>query len=288
MLINPKTFLVLLPKKQITTNIFTHHHYFTNFFPTMKYKRRLLFAPFTALCASTARNTKFAFAFQNSLSSHLVQKRLITSDYISIPQNKRVQNEALSKTSQRSCRSFYSKHPGQEEDFRDSQFRKGDLIQVEVTRFGRLGASVDIIGIGGHSEDQLIDEYDPPLGTGLILQSEISFFRKKRNMLDVVVGEILPGYVENIRNMNDGSTKIDVSLRPPGNAKTLDLAVEILQKLENDGLGVLDIGDKSSPKEIDAIFPGSSKAAFKKAISSLYKQGKVKPGPFSVSLMKKL
>ena len=82
-----------------------------------------------------------------------------------------------------------------------------------------------------------------------------------------------------------GSVKIDVSLRPPGgNAKAKDLAQDILQKLV-DGVGVLDVGDKSTPEEINEIFPGSSKSAFKKAISALYKQGKVKPGPFSVSLM---
>jgi len=173
-----------------------------------------------------------------------------------------------------------------------SKLQRGELIQVEVTRFGILGASVDIVGVGGHVENYLISEDDPPLGSGLILQSEISYFRRKRSMLDVVVGEILPAYVENVREMENGTIKVDVSLRPPGNAKTMDLAKEILQKLENDSvssqeLGILEVGDKSTPAEIDAFFPGASKSAFKKAVSSLYKKGIVKPAPYSITLMRK-
>ena len=171
-----------------------------------------------------------------------------------------------------------------------NKFERGAQILAEVTRFGKLGASVDIVGVGGHSEDFLIDEYDPPLASGLILQSEISYFRRKRNMLDVVVGEILPAYVEQTRYMEDGNIKIDVTLRPPGYAKSVDLAVVILKKLEDrlehDQNDTLDVGDKSTPSEIDAEFPGTSKSAFKKAVSALYKEGKVKPGPYSITLMK--
>jgi predicted RNA-binding protein (virulence factor B family) len=49
--------------------------------------------------------------------------------------------------------------------------------------------------------------------------------------------------------------------------------------------GTLPIGDKSAPEEIQRELPGVSKATFKKAVSSLYKQGKVQPGPFFIKLM---
>ena len=68
------------------------------------------------------------------------------------------------------------------------------------------------------------------------------------------------------------------------------MAAEILKKLEDrlehDQNDTLNIGDKSTPKEIDTEFPVTSQSAFKKAVSSLYKQGKVKPGPYSITLMK--
>lgn len=167
-------------------------------------------------------------------------------------------------------------------------FDKGQMVQVEVSRFGRLGASVDIIGIG-HGRDDLIDEDDPVLGTGLILQSEISYFRKSRGMVDVLVGEVLPAYVENVREKRDGDgvlikRLLDISLRPPGNAKVTSLADNILDKLRSTRDGTLPVGDKSNAQEIDDIFPGASKTAFKKAVSALYKEGKVKPSRFSITL----
>ena len=81
--------------------------------------------------------------------------------------------------------------------------------------------------------------------------------------------------------------RLDISLRPIGGlAKALELGDQILQKLKEEN-GILNIGDKSSPEEINHYFPGASKNAFKKAVSNLYKQGFVKPGPESISLMKR-
>jgi predicted RNA-binding protein (virulence factor B family) len=64
------------------------------------------------------------------------------------------------------------------------------------------------------------------------------------------------------------------------------VAAKILERLGLTYGGELPIGDKSAPEEIQKEFPGVSKANFKKAVSSLYKQGIVKPGPFSIELMK--
>jgi hypothetical protein len=171
------------------------------------------------------------------------------------------------------------------------KFRQGDQIQVEVIMFGPLGASVDIIAHNSHDPSDCISPDEPALGRGMILQQEINYFRRGRGGVDIVKYETLPAYVENIREQifEDGDAvevRLDVSLRPPGGkAKALDVGEQILQKLQDSDSGVLEVGDKSSPEEINAIFPGASKSAFKKGISALYKRGLVKPGPNSVTLM---
>ena len=99
-------------------------------------------------------------------------------------------------------------------------------------------------------------------------------------MQDVVRGEVLPAYVEKIRD----NGRVDVALRAFGNAKTLDAGQQILDALAKGG-GELDVGDKSPPSEIAALFPGTSKLTFKKAVSRLYREGKVQPGRFSIRLI---
>jgi hypothetical protein len=157
----------------------------------------------------------------------------------------------------------------------------GSKIQVEVMSFGPMGASVDVVALS-HKPEDVISESDPALATGLILQREIHYFREARENLDVVQGEILPAYCGKIRE--DG--KIDVSLRAfGGKAKAEDVAGRIMERLEWMNGGTIDIGDKSSPEEIARVFPGVSKGNFKKAVGALYKDGKVNPGPTSISLI---
>lgn len=166
----------------------------------------------------------------------------------------------------------------------DVRFQPGDKIQVEVVQFGPLGASVEVIGLG-HGDDVPLLPADAPeaYGYGLILQKEISYFRSARNNIDVVRGEILPAYVQKVRP-EDG--KLDISLRSfGGKAKSLDAGTQILERLEEVG-GRLDIGEKSTPQEINDEFPGVSKSVFKKALGGLYKKGLVKPGKTSIELMK--
>lgn len=171
-------------------------------------------------------------------------------------------------------------------------FEKGDKVQVEVISFGPLGASVDVIAHNSHDPSDCIATDEPALGRGLILQREIKYFREKRGGVDIVRYETLPAYVERVREEqfeeNGGvEVRLDISLRPIGGlAKALELGDQILQKLKEEN-GILNIGDKSSPEEINHYFPGASKNAFKKAVSNLYKQGFVKPGPESISLMKR-
>lgn len=166
----------------------------------------------------------------------------------------------------------------------DDVLKPGDEIQVEVVSFGPLGASVDVIGIS-HDPDKLIPETDPPIAQGLILQKEIQYFREGRGNVDVVRGEVLPAYVERVRDTG----KVDVGLRAfGGKAKADQVSKMILDRLEWIQGGVLPVGDKSPPEEIANEFPGVSKGSFKKAVASLYRQGKVQPGPYTVTLTKLL
>jgi CvfB-like winged helix domain len=164
-----------------------------------------------------------------------------------------------------------------------NKFETGEKIQVEVVSFGPLGASVQVVG-RGHDAEGLIAVNDEPLGTGLILQMEIGYFRQARNNVDVVRGEVLPAYVQHIRE--DG--KIDIGLRSfGGKAKSEEVGDMVLKRLEWVPGGTIPIGDKSSPNEVNAVFPGVSKSAFKKAVGALYRKGLVQPSDNSVTLTKK-
>ena len=110
--------------------------------------------------------------------------------------------------------------------------------------------------------------------------------------VDVVRGEILPAYVEKVRDdlissdTNTGIPKLDISLRAyGGKAKTDEASQFLLDALYATPDGVLPIGDKSTPTDIAKYFPGTSKGTFKKAVASLYKQQIVQPSPFSVQLI---
>jgi hypothetical protein len=170
-------------------------------------------------------------------------------------------------------------------DGKPSEFKRGDKIVVEVMNFGKLGASVKVVGKGGLDEEgnSMGPQQTQVLGLGLILQKEIHYFRLSRGGIDVVRGEILPAYVENIRE----DQKIDVSLRPPGGmAKSRDVSSVILDLLLQSNEGTLNVGDRSSPEQINALLPGTSKLAFKKAVSALYKQKKITIQPTSISLVR--
>lgn len=178
-------------------------------------------------------------------------------------------------------RRYFSTENKNSEDGVVPSFKSGDKIQVEVISFGPLGASVEVIACG-HEADDLISEDQPALGRGLILQKEIAFFRQGRNNIDVVRGEVLPAYVERVRE----NGRIDISLRAyGGKAKADEVSQQILDRLEMTSGGVLEVGDKSPPEVIAREFPGVSKNSFKRAVANLYKAGKVKPGPDSITLI---
>jgi CvfB-like winged helix domain len=174
---------------------------------------------------------------------------------------------------------------------RSYMFPPGTKILVEVISFGVLGASVEVIGVNSHDMNDIsssssntaaenVDNSNnmsgnnlPLYATGLILQKEIEYYRQSRNNVDIIRGEVLPAYVEKVR-LSGSIPQLDICLRVfGGKAKTEELTERILQQLQvPTAHGKLFLGDKSSPQEINTIFPGISKSTFKKALSALYKQ----------------
>lgn len=102
--------------------------------------------------------------------------------------------------------------------------------------------------------------------TGLIYHSGLA------NPLEI--GASLACYVARLRP--DG--KIDLSLDPPATGERVgDLATQILDALKASD-GVLEFDDNSSPETIREAFQ-TSKKAFKKALSALYKHRKIRFRP---------
>lgn len=91
-------------------------------------------------------------------------------------------------------------------------------------------------------------------------------------------GDELRGFVREVKD----DYKIDLTLEPVGYGRVTDLSGRILEALKEGG-GRLDLGDESSPAEIQARF-GASKKAFKAAVGALYRKRLVEPGPRSIRL----
>src|SRR5699024_930497 len=84
------------------------------------------------------------------------------------------------------------------------------------------------------------------------------------------LGELVSGRVIEVKE--DGT--INASLRPYKKESQLEDADAILAYLE-DSKGIIPFSDKSDPDDIRGTF-GISKAAFKRALGKLMKDGKVK------------
>lgn len=59
----------------------------------------------------------------------------------------------------------------------------------------------------------------------------------------------------------------------------------ILDAIQGSPTNAIPIGDKSSPRDIDAYFHGMSKSDFKNGVGKLYKEGLVVPGPYETILV---
>ena len=144
-------------------------------------------------------------------------------------------------------------------------YKRGQSIAVRILQFGPLGASVSV---------------DDGKAFGLVLQREIALLRDKRGA-DVELGETIPAFVEKVRD----DSRLNVSLRPVDISRMKDTASQVLEALEGSPSLSIPVGDKSSPEDVAAYFYGVTKLDFKKAVGMLYKEGVVKPGPFTTELI---
>ena len=113
------------------------------------------------------------------------------------------------------------------------------------------------------------------------MQSEIAYFRQRRGGEDVVVGETIGGFVQQIRD--DG--KMNIGLRPFGTDRIEFTKQQVLDALEGSPSGIIPIGDKTAPEDIGRYIYGISKTDFKNAIGALYRDGIVTPGEFETRLI---
>jgi hypothetical protein len=251
-------------------------------------RRNLLSLPvFYAMIATLGTKTALAWSVRTCISQHsqvTLRRTLFSPTLLSFPQKTTKPTAFFGALRSFSETTTGNDNGNENENENLLNFQPGDKIQVEVISFGPMGASVEIIA-ASHDPDDLIPEDQPPLALGLILQKEIAYFRQSRDNVDVVRGEVLPAYVERVR---PETNRVDVGLRAfGGKAKAEEVSKMILERLEYSSGGTLPIGDKSHPEDINAEFPGVSKASFKRAVSALYKQGVVIPSPGSIALIKR-
>lgn len=121
----------------------------------------------------------------------------------------------------------------------------------------------------GQEVDLLVAGFSD-LGIKVIINNQyLGMLYKNEVFRPLSVGEKTRGYIRKIREDH----KIDVSLQKAGYEEVTDAADLVLDKLKAAG-GKLALSDKSSPEEIYAAL-GMSKKTFKKAIGSLYREGKI-------------
>jgi uncharacterized protein len=121
----------------------------------------------------------------------------------------------------------------------------------------------------GQEVDLLVAGFSD-LGIKVIINNQYAGILYKNEVFRPLhLGEKTRGFVRRIRE----DQKIDVSLQKAGYAEVTDAAAILLNKLKAAG-GKLGLSDKSSPEEIYAAL-GMSKKTFKKAIGTLYREGKI-------------
>jgi len=121
----------------------------------------------------------------------------------------------------------------------------------------------------GNAVDLIIHSITPIGYTAIIDRTCQGMLYKNETFKDLSIGDTCRGYILRIRE--DG--KVDLTLKQPGYASVEGSALKILEVLEANG-GFSPCHDKSRPEEIQAAF-SISKKEFKRAVGSLYKQGRI-------------
>jgi len=130
----------------------------------------------------------------------------------------------------------------------------------------------------GDEVDLLIYQ-DTDLGLKALINRQYAGVIYQDDILNnLELGQTTRGYIKLIRSDH----KIDLSLRPMSGEIPLDLKVQILTRLQENG-GVLPISSKSSAELVNQMF-GVSRKKFKIALGALYKQKKIEIDDDSIRL----
>lgn len=148
--------------------------------------------------------------------------------------------------------------------------RLGEFFDYDLSAV-KVGEEVDLLVYGYSAQGTQVIVSDR--FSGLVYASEI--------FSPLAVGQRLKGFVSKVRDDN----KLDIRLQRSGQNAQRDAESVVLHALEEAG-GSLPVGDKSLKEDVYDLL-GLSKKAFKAAVGSLYKAGKVEPGALTTKLTKK-
>ena len=130
--------------------------------------------------------------------------------------------------------------------------------------------SGDAQGLAPEAAVDLLIHSMTPIGYTAIINGICpGMLYKNETFEELAIGERCQGYVLRVRE--DG--KVDLTLKQPGYASVEGSALKILEVLVSNG-GFSPCHDKSAPEAIQAAF-SMSKKEFKRAVGSLYKQGRI-------------
>lgn len=159
----------------------------------------------------------------------------------------------------------------QDKELRPIATEKFEKILAKHTEKFTLEQAVDLL---------IYDETD--LGYKAVIDQKATGILYKNEVFEkLFYGQSIKGYIKKVRD--DG--KIDLILRPSGHKATEDIAVRILEFLE-DNSGFYALNDKTPSEKIHDLF-GVSKKKFKIALGGLYKQRLITVSDSGVTLIKK-
>ena len=121
----------------------------------------------------------------------------------------------------------------------------------------------------GEAVDLIIHSITPIGYTAIINHTGQGMLYKNETFETLSIGDHCRGYVLRIRE----DSKVDLTLKQPGYASVEGSALKILEVLKANN-GFSPCHDKSRPEDIQAAF-SMSKKEFKRAVGSLYKQGRI-------------
>jgi len=160
------------------------------------------------------------------------------------------------------------------------------IVHVGVDNTGRLIGSAKVDRflnldpsalIPGQEVSALVWQFTD-LGVKLILDNTYAGLLYRSDLPEGVKrGDRLQAYVQRVRE--DGG--VDVSLTPVGKVAREQDGERIMRELQQHK--TLPLHDRSTPEEIQAIL-GLSKKAFKRAVGTLYKEGKIELLPDAIGL----